>query len=90
MHKPRTVRNKYVSNDAGEKEKAQSDQDNSQKENTWDIALNVRATKNTFTQVRIQDDIVKNFKQYCLDNDLQSYSGLMNDVLRKFMENNIL
>ena len=85
MQQPRTVKDLRKNNKYPDPENKTD-----QKNTSWNVDLNVKPKKNSFTQVRIQDEYIDKFKRYCLDNNLESYSGLINNILNKFIENNNL
>jgi len=45
--------------------------------------------KKSYTPVRIEDDIMEDYKEYCRVNQLVSHGVIMNEVLRDFIKNKL-
>lgn len=60
-------------------------------DNNWNINVPEKPKKKQFTQVRVEDSIIKGFKEYIFNERIDlAYTKVMNEVLKKFLiENNI-
>lgn len=82
MPKPDSIRtrNKFTGETINDNSPAERKQ-----EKAWNVQLNVKKPKYGTTQVRVRDDLILELKKYCLEHNLESYSGLINNIIEKFV-----
>jgi hypothetical protein len=86
MSQPDIRKNKYLSNP----DSKETDKNSNTSKSLGNVPLNVKPVKQTFTQVRIWDHHIEKLKLFCFENNLTSYSELINNIVGVFIEENNL